>query len=122
MIKQIIAHVIAFIMGFFPALFLIVVSLFSDAGPASEFIVVFVVIFLIYSVLGLIFGFIIRRAYIFISLCITAWLLVLVLTLLDTPQTLGRWGLTLFLPLLATASAAGGEFLGSFIRSKFRKK
>jgi hypothetical protein len=122
MIKQILAHVIAFILGFFPALFLIAVSLFSDPGPASEFIVVFVVIFGIYSALGLIFGFIIPRTYVFISLCITACLLVLLLTLLDTPQTLVRWALTLFLPLLATASAAGGEFLGNLIRLRYRKK
>ena len=122
MITQIIAHVIALILGFFPALFLIAVSLFSDPGPASEFLLVLILVFVIYSVLGLVFGFLVQRACVFISLCITAWLRVLLLTLLDTPHTLVRWAITLFLPLLATASAADGELLGGFIRSKSRKK
>jgi len=122
MIKQIVAHVVAFILGFFPALFLIAVSLFSDPGPVSEFLLVFCVIVVIYSILGLIFGLIVPRAYVFISLTITAWLLVLLLTLIDTPQTMMRWVLHLFLPLLATLSAIGGEFLGNLARKKFKEK
>lgn len=71
--KRIIVYVLAFLVGLFPGFFLVFNSIFSDpSGKASERVITFVLIAVVYGILGFVFGYLKPSA---------SWRLGLVLTL-----------------------------------------
>ena len=117
-LKITIAHVLAFILGILPAFFLILAAIFSDGGSIPEYLMVYALVFITYTMLSSIFSYFIPNHHIYVTLSSSAFIIVALYTLTEIPRTLGMIFLYITLPLTALSSSYLGDYIGRKIKKK----
>ena len=84
--ERIAAHTVAVLTGIFLGFFLVVAPLFADSGTALEYLLSLFILDLIFFLAGFLFKFFLPDHRTSISLTIPVILMVLLLSILDTPS------------------------------------
>jgi hypothetical protein len=112
--KKVTGHASAFFLGLFIGFFFVIAPLFSS-GPWAEYIISLILVFIFFSVTGAILGAILPESLTFVTLSVPSIVMVLMLGVLDQPNSGKYIALFLIYPVIVILSSFIGERIGSWI-------
>lgn len=114
--KRLMVTIFAFIVGLIPGFFIVFNSVFSDSnGSFNERLFTFLLVIVVYFILGFIFGFIEKSKLwlVWASLCAPAVIILVLYSFKETTLI----GLNIFYACLTL----GSSWLGTFVRERISK-
>ena len=119
--QRAVGHVTAFFTGVLIGFFFVIAPLFAD-GPWSEYIISLVIVLILFHAAGICFGAAVPKAWTSLTLSIPTVILVVILMVLERPDS-GKYVL-LFIsyPVIVLLSSVIGERVGSLLRVRWKRK
>jgi hypothetical protein len=119
--QKAVAHSTAFLVGLILGFFVVIAPLFAG-GPWNEYFISLVIVLVLFFLAGTCLGAAVPKAWTSLTLSIPTVVLVVLLMVLERPDSSKYIILFIVYPIIVLISSVIGDRVGSFVRARWGRK